>query len=243
MKQTATREQYLRAFELERTNRYPMAEAFENTMGYPIERARLEELALTLACPVKANPPNWQHGRMLYALTRAYLEKKKSHVLLLDIGTAKGFSALIMAWALHDARAPGRVVSVDISYPEERIIRNSVAECDRGPMTLKEFTAGLRPPGVDIEFCGGGSLRLLDQLLDKRERVGLAFVDGKHTKQAVKTEGEQLGRVQVAGDVVLFDDVQIEGVAEGVNMLPRQDYGVSFIELTEQRKYALARRR
>lgn len=243
MKQTATREQYLRAFELERTNSYPMAEAFENTMGYPINRDRLEGLALTLACPVKANPPNWQHGRMLYALARAYLEKKTYPVLLLDIGTAKGFSALILAWALHDSRKQGRVVSVDVVRPNELVIRNSLAEVDNGPMTIEQFTRPLRPPNIDIEFVGGGSYGWLDRAIANRDRVNLAFVDGKHTKAAVKTEAQQLAQLQVAGDVVLFDDVQIPEVAEGVASIPLLSYGVSYIDLSEQRKYALARRR
>ena len=57
----------------------------------------VEAAARVLACPLKANPPNWQHGRVLYAGYRAYLAGLQRRVLLLDIGTAKGFSAAAMS--------------------------------------------------------------------------------------------------------------------------------------------------
>lgn len=246
MKQTATVEQYSAAFTLENEQQYPMAEAFENSMGYAIGRSHpglLEDLARPLACPVKTNPPNWQHGRILYAIARAYLEKKTTPSLLLDIGTAKGFSALILAWALFDAKKSGRVVSIDMIEPTALVVRNSVYECERGPLTLAQFTGPQRPPGIEIEFLGGGSMNWLYAAEQDKTRVHLAFVDGKHNRMAVKAEGDALSRIQHAGDVILFDDMQIPEVAEGVNMLPRQDYTVSVIELTPRRKYCLARRK
>ena len=120
---------YELAFNSERMNEYPPVDEFEERMGYALERSRLENAARVLACPLKKNPPNWVHGRVLYSLARNYLQGQID-VSILDIGSAKGFSALCLLWALRDSDILGSVTSVDVIDPEARVRRNTVAELD-----------------------------------------------------------------------------------------------------------------
>src|SRR3989304_7206134 len=83
----------------------PPVEAYE--AAFALERTRLEAAARVLACPIKAGPPNWQHGRVLYALTRRYRLTAEGPLYCLDIGTAKGFSALCLLWAVGGMRGRG----------------------------------------------------------------------------------------------------------------------------------------
>jgi predicted O-methyltransferase YrrM len=241
---------YQAAFFAESWRPYPMIDHVETETGFTLSRERLQTAARVLACPVKAHPPNWQHGRVLYAVASRALRgfaadvtsigpwgPASAPVTLLDIGTAKGFSALCLQWALLDSGVPGRVVSVDVIDPAARVLRNTVAECD-GPKTLAELLAPW-PEAHAITFVRQTGA---DWLASSLDRVHVAFVDGKHTGDVVRAEGHALARRQRADDVVVFDDLQIPGVASAVSSLASM-YAVETIDTQANRIYAVGRRR
>lgn len=218
MKHTATAEDYARVFEKERQHVYPVVDAFEQRMGYAIDRAKLEEAARVLACPFKDNDPCWQHGRVIYAAARKYLEGKPSGCwTFLDIGTAKSFSALCLQWALNDhaggSFASG-VTSVDVIDPKDRIGRNTVAEID-GLKTLAETVA----PWPEASLINFEHRTGIDWLFAHDEHIHVAFVDGKHTGPVVAKEGWLLSQRQESGDLAIFDDVQIPDIDRAVRGL------------------------
>lgn len=228
---------YERAFEAERRNDYPAITAFEQRRGFAIDRATLEDAARVLACPVKDHPPNWQHGRVLYALAREYQARsQETGVRVLDIGTAKGFSALCLLWAFRDAGAVCEITSVDVLDPNERVRRNTIAEVD-GYKTLHEILAPW-PDAQAIRFVKStGQLWLTSHT----ERIHLAFVDGKHSYDAVSWEAALLAERQRTGDVVMFDDVQIPGVAKALAEV--RAYTFESLEVLPGRRYAIGVRR
>jgi precorrin-6B methylase 2 len=229
---------YEAAFAWEQTQEYYDIDMLERTLGHAISRPDLERAARILACPVKANPPNWQHGRVLYALVRNTLEEERNGGVLVDIGTAKGFSATIMAWAVADAGARCRVVSVDAVDPNTRVLRNSILECDGTTLTVPEFVAPFIDPAIHhVEFHGGGSLALLNNLRSNGTRVRFAFVDGKHNATTVTEEARLLAMLQRHGDVVLFDDLQIVPVADAVANL--RTYAITRVRVNALRAYAI----
>src|SRR5690606_18161294 len=135
---------YDAAFDAEVRVRYPVIDALEKEQGYAAPLAWLLGAARVLACPVKVNPPNWQHGRVIYALVRWYLDRPSypgrssaSPVNLLDVGTAKGCSAICAARALLGHGRFGRVTSIDVIDPEAAVRRNTVAEVG-GHLTLRQ---------------------------------------------------------------------------------------------------------
>lgn len=235
---------YARAFDLERAVEYPAIDAFEKRTGYAVGQAALEDAARILACPVKANPPNWQHGRVLYAAVAAYLERHPYKVgdrpLLVDVGTAKGFSAVIMAWAVADSGRLGVVKSVDIVSPDARVPRNSPRDFERPVPNVYELVDPfLKKERLRVGFVGGGSAMLWRSLA---ARVHFAFVDGKHSREAVAADATAIAARQKPGDMVVFDDLQIPAVAEVVAELA--GYDVEILEAAPaQRRYAIATRR
>lgn len=234
MNAQSSREVYQAAFEAECRNVYPEVDAFEARAGFVLDRSRLEQAARVLACPVKVNPPCWQHGRVIYALTRKYVHTAEPVVRCLDIGSAKGFSALCLYWAVHDERGQtDAVTSVDVIDPLGRVRRNTVAECD-GLKTLAETHAEF-PDAANIRFC---QMTGMDALRQSSDRIHVAFVDGKHDFAVVKREAELLRSRQAPGDVAVFDDLQIPGVHQAVCTL--QGYAVEDINLANGRRYAVA---
>lgn len=231
-----TVEDYRRVFDAERVQEYPVVDAIEARTGYILDRLRLETAARTLACPVKAHAPNWQHGRVLYSVARQYLAGKTGKVLLLDIGTAKGFSALCLQWALMDAGVVGTVVSVDVIDPCSREPRNTVAEVG-APKTLTEVLAAW-PEADAIMFRQSTGI---DWLHNYTGRIEFAFVDGKHTGQVVWKEGLLLADRQQPGDVVVFDDLHLPDIKAAV--LSLSAYETEVVRVLPHRSYAIARRK
>lgn len=232
----ATAENYQTVFDLERKVRYPLITFFEGERGYRINKEQLEAAARVLACPIKVNPPNWQHGRIIYAMLRNYLSHYAGErPLLIDIGTAKGFSALIMKWAANDAKVKCVIRSADVIDPEARVPRNTVADCD-GIKTLYEILEPW-PETKEIEFHQLGGATLMSQSGD---RINFAFLDGKHKYDYVRVEAGILRIRQKQGDLILFDDVHIPGVAHAVEEL--RDYKKEFIAVNANRRYCIAER-
>jgi hypothetical protein len=200
---------------------YPQIDEFERSVGFQIERYRLEQPARRLACPLKKHPACWQHGRIVYAMVRRVLagwdeSTIPADPLFLDIGTAKGFSALMMQLAIEDSGIPRsyfQVVSLDVIDPQERCNRNSVAEID-GPLTLEEMLAPWHEIAMNIDFRRADAVSWLAQ---QSRRVHFAFIDGKHSYEAVSGELSQLARLQRSGDALVCDDMQIEGVARALS--------------------------
>lgn len=235
--QTVTPETYQSLWERECRQEYAEIDRLEARLGVAVDRAKVNAAARVLSCPFKAKSPNWQNGRVLYALTRSRLESCAGPVHLLDIGTAKGFSALCLQWALLDADCDGRVVSVDVMDPADRVRRNTVAECD-SLRTLYEILEPWPEAGM-IRFersTGRGWLKA------HRERVHVASVDGKHSYEDVSEEAEFLSATQEPGDVIFFDDIQFDGVRRAVKCL--RGYDVEPLTVIPGiRVYAIARKR
>lgn len=232
----ATAAEYARVFEKECAVRYPTVDAFEARMGHALAPERYLPAARVLACPIKAHAPNWQHGRVLYTLAR---RKCQNEAVLghswtfLDIGTAKGFSALCLRWALEDS--VGSVHSVDVICPKSRERRNTVAELEAA-VSLNELLEAW-PEAKTIQFHKSTGRKWLTE---HPERVHLAFVDGKHDYSEVSWEAALLASRQETGDVIMFDDVHIPGVARAVSEI--REYMVGYLDVLPHRRYAIARK-
>ncbi len=239
---TVTAEDYQRIFDLERQQSYQMVDAFEQRMGFAVDRERLEAAARVLACPLKDSPPCWQHGRVLYAAARNFLyrmalEDHFGYMRTLDIGTAKGFSALCVLWAIEEEEYQTESFSVDVLPPSARVRRNTVAEVD-GLKTLAEILA----PWPEVSRITFVESTGIDWLKAHPERIHIAFVDGKHSGSVVRQEGVLLSQRQQTGDLCIFDDVHIGDVSAAVTSL-HHEYKLEYLHVLPKRAYAIGVRR
>jgi predicted O-methyltransferase YrrM len=228
-----SRSDYESAFLHESVNEYPPIDALELRLGYVLDRARLEHAAKTLACPVKRNRPNWQHGRVIYAVLRKYLETQSGFVSIFDCGTAKGFSALCMAFALADSKTTGVISSVDVIDPQSTEPRNSILDLE-GPKDVLDFVS----PWSEAQFIKFHKSTGVEWLKSDPGRIHFAFIDGKHQYTAVKEEIRLLAARQMQGDIAIFDDLQIQGVEQAVTQ--SRGYSREIIEAKPGRRYAVA---
>lgn len=208
-KPTPPRQDYEQAYATEVAQVYEEVDAYVGGLECPL----LLSMARVLACPVKVNPPNWQHGRVLYAATRRYIDENPAHYYnFVDIGTAKGFSALVLDQASMRSGAPGCIDTIDVIDPYARVRRNSVWECSGQAFTVPDFLREFRKPGGPflINLHGKGSQEYFAN--HAPPRIHVAFVDGKHTYDAVRAEAFEIAKRQKRGDLMILDDVQIAPV-------------------------------
>ncbi len=228
---------YAAAFATEQRQTYPMVDAFEIASGYKLDRSRLESAARVLSCPVKKSPPNWQHGRVLYAAASRYLAThcEDDAISILDIGTAKGFSALCLLWAMKDFGFTGHVTSVDVIDPHSRVERKTVSEIEGYRFLTLAETLAPWPESDEIRFEHSTGI---DWLEAHPERVHIAFVDGSHDGPEVLREGQLMAARQQTGDLAIFDDLQRPGIAFAVQSMGDL-YRLDYLDVLPTRRYAI----
>lgn len=240
---------YEQRFASEREREYPDVDRYMqiNNLTEP-ETGNFLMAARTLACPVKENPPCWQHGRLVHGFAVEACARAKAsrlpHFTLMDIGTAKGFSALMMQWALDfSGVVGGKVISTDVIDPRDKVRRNTVAEAMAGRwLTLKE-TLQPWPEAHPITFWGADGSEAMRQLRDACAKIPFAFVDGKHSHEAVSRELGLIAGMQSRNDVILVDDLQVQGVRRAFVEI-HQSYELQTVTaIADQRVYGVARKR
>ena len=84
---------------------------------------------------------NYQHGRVVYALIRKYIETSDiKFINIIETGTARGFSAICMAKAIKDSNISGHIDTIDVLSHLRPQIWNCVDDLD-GIKSRKEILA------------------------------------------------------------------------------------------------------
>lgn len=236
---TPSRLNYEVAFTEEASRLYPSVTDLERRLGFAIDGQALDAAARVLACPVKKNPPCWQHGRVLYAAARRRLAGLPvgTTVRMLDIGTAKGFSAWCLQRALDESGLHGLVTTVDVLDPTEAVRRNTIAEVD-GLKTLDEILSPFDPGRRIVCLKRTGA----EHLEHTHGRLHAVFVDGKHTGAVVLEESRLIAGRQEPGDLVMWDDVHLGDVRAAVEKMAGA-YAIEWLQILPQRAYAIGVRR
>ena len=184
---------------------------------------RIDSLATDLCLTEKKSSVDWSHGYVLTAVIHKYLTRQSAGVAL-DFGTARGFSAIIMAEGLKEVESTIPVLTMDILPHEEKMYWNSPV--DRlGRRARSEIWSSLNAANgiVFLEGPISRSLKILGV-----NRVRLAFLDSQHTREQVETELRFVTSRQEKGDLIVFDDFGSSGfngvVAGAKSVLSNQNY-------------------
>ncbi len=164
----------------------------------------IEKLGYETQIVIKRSEPNFNHGFLLCAELSKYIKKssEESHITILDIGTARGFSALVMAYTLGKFPNQGEVITIDITGHFEKKKWNSVLDKENGISRKEIFD--LYSYSRRIIPIQGKSTELLQKIGLKR--VNFAFIDGDHNWRSLKYEIEFIRNRQQSGDIICFDD-------------------------------------
>jgi hypothetical protein len=110
-------ETYLQLWKYAKAQVYPEIDAYEDEVGYKIDTDFYNDLGLHTQVCIKGSNICYAHGRVVYSTLRKFIaDNPQDFYTILETGTARGFSALCMAKALHDAGVKGSITTYDIIF-------------------------------------------------------------------------------------------------------------------------------
>lgn len=211
-----------------------------------INKKWLDDLALVTQVTIKSSELNYQHGRILYSHLDKYLNDHKSkQVTVLETGTARGFSSVVMAKAFKDNNYKNfKIFTIDIIPHNKKIFWNSITDFE-GKKTRNEILSPWNKLMKNIYFLHGKSSRVLKRK-SYLKRINFAFLDGAHDYKSVKLEFDFIFNRQKRGDIIIFDDVtqdKFNGIVKLVKEIKMNNtYDVQLLNSTINRGYAIAKK-
>ena len=152
--------------------------------------------------------PKYPAWNLLYYVFLCVFKPTKENIII-ETGTHKGLSTIIMAQVFKDFNYKGKIYTIEISKPH----------CDKTQENIKEAQLDKY-----IEVINGNSLIELEKLLPKITRIDFAFLDGSHSCPDVYAEFNLIkDMVQKSEGSVYFDNVMWGGVKEALDKI-KLDY-------------------
>lgn len=247
-KPIASKKKYYDLWDKASLKNNPEVNQYEETTGYKIEIDWLNNLALRTQIVIKKSELNYAHGKILYSSLREYISKKQpdlDNVVILETGTARGFSSLCMAKALNDSKISGSILTFDVLPHTKKIYWNCITDHLEGPITRQKL---LEPWNYLVNkyiiFHQGYSNIELKKI--GLQRINFAFLDGAHTYEDVFFEFDIIKKYQKEGDIIVFDDYNeklFPGIVKAVDEISDKfGYDKKIIKSFDDRSYVIAKR-
>lgn len=185
------------------------------------------------------------HGQVLYRLVqqRCLDLGANQSVNILEFGSARGFSSLVMARALEDVNAYGIVLSVDIVRQDTpSLLARGMGEDVR--FSREEFLDHWREIVEKriVFLCSSSSIS--SQVI-QHTRFPLVFIDEHHTFANTQRDLNFASSRQRSGDVIILDDytTAFPGVVRAVDeFVKARAYQIDIEENGPYRKMAVLTR-
>jgi predicted O-methyltransferase YrrM len=156
--------------------------------------------------------PAWN---LLYYALFCSLEPDREDVVVIETGTHRGLSTIVMAQALKDLGVNAKLDTVELGPIEDA--KAAVAQAG-----LTDF----------VSFHQADSLEFLSDLAGRVEHIDFAFIDDHHTYEHVAQEIDLVcPKVAARGGTMYFDNTSSGGVAEALGYL-HEEYGGNLVEFT-----------
>ena len=203
-------------------------------------------LQLTRIFPIsqktKIKTINYERGILLYSLIAKYKPKN-----VLEIGTAEGYSALCMAWAMTDYDINGRIFTIDPKPFDVPIKREITWEENPKHESIMLSTKELWNKFANkewikkIEVLTGFSGEVLQKNTKKLPKMDMGFIDGHHVYESVIHDFYAFLRTASENFYLLFDDYipnEIDGVTKVIDEEVVTNFDVTLIKTNakQQRK-------
>ncbi len=243
-----TREHYRQLWETEKSVSYPTIDIIERALGFPAPQDWLHDLALHTQIVIKTSPLCYQHGRILYSVLRNFIAARlpsQQPITIFETGTARGFSAVVMAKALYDAQQAGKIITFDILPHTVAMYWNCIDDHDQ-MKSRSNLLAAWREDYVApyILFIEGDSRINLSRI--SADHIDFAFLDGAHGYDDVLYEFKTVAIKQRKNDIIVFDDYNLRDFAGLVKAVDdgcaQFGYSKQVIDAGKDRHYVIARR-
>ena len=187
---------------------------------------------------------NYERGILLYSLIAKYKPKN-----VLEIGTAEGYSALCMAWAMTDYDINGRIYTIDPKPFDVPIKREITWEENPKHESIMLSTKELWNKFANkewikkIEVLTGFSGEILQKKTKEFPKMNMGFIDGHHAYETVIHDFHAFLQTASENFSLLFDDYSYPvdvNVSKVINeeIVPNFDVTPIITNAKQQRKEA-----
>ena len=184
----------------------------------PVKQKFLELSKIFVINPTRNINPNFERGILLYSLITKYRPQN-----ILEIGTAEGFSAICMAWALTDSNIDGKIFTIDpnpFDLPKKRINTwDENAKNEFISLSTKDLWAKFAKKEwlQKIEVLTGYSGEILHKLSKELPKMDMGYIDGHHAYVAVRHDFHAFLKQCSENFVLLFDDYHTQDVSKFID--------------------------
>ena len=241
-KPVASKEEYLQIHNKAKKNINIEVTKLVKEFGFPINKNWLDKLALKTQIVKKKNQIDYQHGRLIYSLIRNQLKTftNQNYFKILEVGTARGFSSIIMSKAILDSKKKGKIATIDIIPHNKKIYWNTIDDLE-GPQTRKHLLRSYKKYLKSINFLTGESVNIIKNI--KTKQFNFIFLDGNHDFYYVMKEYDLVKNLQKKNDLLLLDDVtpkKFDGIIKLLNIIKKENkYTIRKITSNPKRGYAI----
>lgn len=245
-KPVASKEEYLRIHNKAKKNINIEVTKLVKEFGFPIDKNWLDKLALKTQIVKKKSQIDYQHGRLIYSLIRNQLKTftNQNYFKILEVGTARGFSSIIMSKAILDSKKKGKIFTIDIIPHNKKIYWNTIDDLE-GPQTRKHLLRSYEKYLKSIKFLTGQSLNIIKNI--KTRQFNFIFLDGNHDFYNVIKEYDLVKNLQKKNDILLLDDVtpkKFDGIVKLLNIIKKENkYTIRKITSNPKRGYAILKKK
>lgn len=160
---------------------------------------------------------NYERGMLLYSIVAKY-----KPLNILEIGTAKGYSALCMAWAMDDYDIPGTIHTIDPTLDTKfEIVIDDNTHVLSVPQLWDRFASDKWLS--KIKPFSGYSGEVMGKF--KFPKIDFAYIDGHHVFEAVEHDFYAFLDISSDDFRILFDDYAL---SDGVTKLIDDDVSKNF---------------
>ena len=212
---------------------------------YKIPDTFIFPLALKTVVVKKSNL-SIEHGKFLYSELRKYIvDTKFDFINVVETGTARGFSSICMAKAMHDEKQNGQIFTFDILPHNKQLYWNNITDLTIGKITRKELLKEWDYLiASNIKFINNFAHTYLKSI--NFERVHFAFFDGSHYAHDIKYEFQHVSMFQMKNDISIFDDFNEIYYSDMhkyiLEIINKNNYSHSIINIDENRKILIAKK-
>ena len=178
--------------------------------GFLYDKDEMNDLGLKLQITNKGpsgSKPMYLHGYVISSALHKYInDHRYSNLTILETGTARGFSDIVMAKMLENNNLQGKIHTLDIIPHNTPEFSNCLKAAQLKEKISREKCLEEWKNLCDkyIIFHVGDSNKILEKL--NLERIHFAFLDGHHDYNYVKNELNYVRDKQKSGDIIVCDD-------------------------------------
>lgn len=204
----------------------------EKIIGSNAQLSVFKQLVLRLGISIKPTLNDVGYALRLFQETSYLASRLNRPITVFETGTAKGFSSLTMALAMHH-KFGGTVHTIDILPHSKELYWNAYGDKTHGKRSRSSLIAAWPELAARVQFHEGETDTVIKSL--DLEQIDLAFLDAQHDYQSVMSEFRYVSERQITSSVIVLDDVdeyKFPGIFKAVKEIESgpYPYQVEFIK-------------